>query len=214
LLTKLGLAQFTSGLFWRFGEQWHPAVNIFDALSPHTVAAGYTRPIHTTRHNALSRNTRATQQSRRRLLEEDRRLRLSAPNDASAAVQWIRQHRRGCRTGGPSERAHSSPVRPGKHTPALRGLVQNGLIHNPYRIPAAGSGGPSCSRLAGDISPTYHPALRRLRSLRSMWGLRLRSLLHSLRNLASADCASSGQVVSRDDVLQRFRGQRHRNSIG
>src|SRR5215469_6606678 len=57
LLTKLGLAQFASGLFWRFGEQRHLAVNIFDALSPHTVAARYTRPIHTTRHNALSRNT-------------------------------------------------------------------------------------------------------------------------------------------------------------
>jgi hypothetical protein len=53
---------------------------------------------------------------------------------------------------------------------------------------------------------------RRLRRLRSMWGLRLRSLLRSLRNLASADCVSSGQVVSRDDVLQRFRGQRHRKS--
>jgi hypothetical protein len=47
------------------GEQRHLAVNIFDALSPHTVAASYTRPIHTTRHNALSRNTRVTQQSRR-----------------------------------------------------------------------------------------------------------------------------------------------------
>ena len=53
---------------------------------------------------------------------------------------------------------------------------------------------------------------RRLRRLRSMWGLRLRSLVRSLRNLASADCVSSGQVVSRDDVLQRFRGQRHRKS--
>src|SRR5215469_8071777 len=60
LLTKFGLAQFTSGLFWRLGEQWHLAVNIFDALSPHTIAASYTRPIHTTRHNALSRNTRGT----------------------------------------------------------------------------------------------------------------------------------------------------------
>jgi hypothetical protein len=40
--------------------------------------------------------------------------------------------------------------------------------------------------------PNYHPALRRLRSLRSMWGLRLRSLLRSLRSLASVDCASSG----------------------
>jgi hypothetical protein len=65
------------------------------------------------------------------------------------------------------------------------------------------------------ISPTCHPALRRLRSLRSLWGLRrnLRSR-RSLRNLASADCASSGRVVSQDDVLPRFRGQRHRKSIG
>ena len=37
-----------------------------------------------------------------------------------------------------------------------------------------------------------HPALRRLRSLRSMWGLRLRSLLRSLRNPALVDCAFSG----------------------
>jgi hypothetical protein len=48
--------------------------------------------------------------------------------------------------------------------------------------------------------------LRRLRSSRSMWGLRLRSLLRSLRNLAS------GQVASRDDVLQRCRDQRRRKS--
>jgi len=48
LLTKFGLAQFTAGLFWRLGEQRHLAVNIFDALSPHTVAASYARPIHTT----------------------------------------------------------------------------------------------------------------------------------------------------------------------
>ena len=39
---------------------------------------------------------------------------------------------------------------------------------------------------SGRHLPNYHPALRRLRSLRSMWGLRLRSLLRSLRNLASA----------------------------
>jgi hypothetical protein len=62
------------------------------------------------------------------------------------------------------------------------------------------------------LAPTNHPALRRLRSLRSRWGLRLRSPLRSLRNLASVDRASSGQVVSRDDVLRRFRGQRHRKS--
>ena len=56
-------------------------------------------------------------------------------------------------------------------------------------------------------------SLARLRRQRSMWGLRLRSLLRSLRYLASVDhCASSGQVVSQDDVLQRFRGQRRRKS--
>ena len=55
--------------------------------------------------------------------------------------------------------------------------------------------------------------LRSFRRLRSMWGLRLRSrLLRRLRYLASDDCASSGQVVSQDDVLQRFRGQRHGKS--
>ena len=82
LLTKFGLAQFfTARLFWRFGEQWHPAVNIFDALSPHTVAASDTRPIHTTRHNALSRNTRVRQQSRRGKSRKNRRLCLSAPDD-------------------------------------------------------------------------------------------------------------------------------------
>jgi hypothetical protein len=42
-----------------------------------------------------------------------------------------------------------------------------------------------------------------------MWGLRLRSLLRGLRYLASVDCPSSWQIVSEDDVLQRFRGQRH-----
>ena len=34
----------------------------------------------------------------------------------------------------------------------------------------------------------------------------LRSLQRRLRYLASVDCGSSGQVVSQDDVLQRFRG--------
>ena len=55
--------------------------------------------------------------------------------------------------------------------------------------------------------------LRSFRRLRSMWGLRLRSrLLRRFRQLASVDCVSSGQVASQDDVLQRFRGQRHRKS--
>jgi len=40
LLTKFGLAQFTARLFWRFGDQWL-VFTIFDALPPHTVAAGY-----------------------------------------------------------------------------------------------------------------------------------------------------------------------------
>src|SRR5262249_21303246 len=55
LLTKFGLAQFTARLFWRFGEQRHPAVNILDALPPHAVAARYTRPIRT-HHNATPLN--------------------------------------------------------------------------------------------------------------------------------------------------------------
>src|SRR5262245_56602932 len=57
-LAKLGLARFTARLFWRLGEQWHLAVDIFDALPPHTVAAGYMRPIHT-RHNAVTLNVHA-----------------------------------------------------------------------------------------------------------------------------------------------------------
>jgi hypothetical protein len=55
--------------------------------------------------------------------------------------------------------------------------------------------------------------LRSLGRLRSMWGLRLRSrLLRRLRHLGSLDCASSLQVVSQGDVLQRFRGQMRRKS--
>ena len=49
-LTKFGLAQFAARLLWRLDEERHLAVNIFDALPPHAVAARYTRPIHT--HNA------------------------------------------------------------------------------------------------------------------------------------------------------------------
>jgi hypothetical protein len=59
LLTKFGLAQFTARLFWRFGDQWHLAFNIFDALPPHTVAARYMRPIHTPRHKTHFLSTRA-----------------------------------------------------------------------------------------------------------------------------------------------------------
>ena len=55
--------------------------------------------------------------------------------------------------------------------------------------------------------------LRSLGRLRRMWGLRLRSrLLRRLRHLGSLDCASSLQVVSQGDVLQRFRGQMRRKS--
>jgi hypothetical protein len=57
LLTKFGLAQFTAGLFWGLADDWCLAFDIFDALSPHAVAVSYTRPIHTTRHNALSLNS-------------------------------------------------------------------------------------------------------------------------------------------------------------
>jgi hypothetical protein len=48
LLTQFGLAQFTAGLSQRLVNEWCRAFNIFDALPPHTVAAGYPRPIHTT----------------------------------------------------------------------------------------------------------------------------------------------------------------------
>jgi hypothetical protein len=58
-LTKFGLAQFTARLFWRFGDEWHLAPNIFDALSPHTVAASYMRPIYTPRHKTHFLSTRA-----------------------------------------------------------------------------------------------------------------------------------------------------------
>ena len=85
LLTKFALAQFTARLFWRLGNQWHLAFNIFDAVTTHTVAGGYTRPIHTP-HNALSLNTRTTQQSRQPT-SENRRLCLSAPNNAARALE-------------------------------------------------------------------------------------------------------------------------------
>jgi len=78
LLTKFGLAQFfTTRLFWRFGEHWHLAVNIFDALSPHMVAASYTRPINTTRH-AKAKPPVSSSNSLRRLCCVTRGLRGSA----------------------------------------------------------------------------------------------------------------------------------------
>ena len=52
------------------------------------------------------------------LLEEDRRLCLSAPDEEHAKGQ----HRRGCRTG---EQRRLFPVRPRYHTPAPRGLSTN-----------------------------------------------------------------------------------------
>jgi len=57
LLTKFALTQFTGRLFWRLGNYRHLAFNIFDAVTTHTVAGGYTRPIHTP-HKAPSLNTR------------------------------------------------------------------------------------------------------------------------------------------------------------
>ena len=57
LLTNFALAQFTTRLFWSLGNQWHLAFNIFDAVTTHTVAGGYTRPIHTASHNASPLNT-------------------------------------------------------------------------------------------------------------------------------------------------------------
>jgi hypothetical protein len=53
-------------LFWRLGNRRHLAFNIFDAVSPHTVAGGYTRPIYTP-HKTLPLSTRVTQQSRREM---------------------------------------------------------------------------------------------------------------------------------------------------
>jgi hypothetical protein len=41
LRTKLGFTHFAARLFWRLGEQWHLAVNVFDALPPHAVAGRY-----------------------------------------------------------------------------------------------------------------------------------------------------------------------------
>ena len=116
-LAKLGLAQFTAGLFWGFGEQWHLAVDIFDALPPHTVAASYMRPIHT-RHNVFTLNMRANSKAAGK---------MSKTGGLAVAPQTMppfgrKQHRRGCRTGSHGE----SAVRPRKHTRTHRGLVQIG----------------------------------------------------------------------------------------
>src|SRR5215471_7944615 len=88
----------------------------------------YSRPICTTRHNALSRNMRVTQQSRRGKQWKSRRLCLSAPDE--------QRHRRGCRTGVCRRRTRPPKVSQEKGTPgptrqlytALRGLVQIGLM--------------------------------------------------------------------------------------
>jgi hypothetical protein len=51
LLTKFGLAYFSTRLFGRLADGRHLAFNIFDALPTHTVAAAYPGPINTTGHN-------------------------------------------------------------------------------------------------------------------------------------------------------------------
>src|SRR6516162_859370 len=76
LLTKLGLAQFTARLFWRFTGDWWLVFTIFDALSPHAVAARYTRPIRT-HHNSTPLNISKAAGK----MNNNRRLRLSAPNE-------------------------------------------------------------------------------------------------------------------------------------
>src|SRR6516165_1761908 len=112
-LAKLGLAQFTAGPFWGFGEQWHLAVDIFDALPPHTVAASYMRPIHT-RHNVFTLNMRAYSKAAGK---------MSKTGGLAVAPQW-----RGTSLGLSNRVNHHSPstVRPRHHTPAHRGLVQIG----------------------------------------------------------------------------------------
>src|SRR6516225_6583113 len=84
LLTKLGLAQFTARLFWRFTGDWWLVFTIFDALSPHAVAARYTRPIRT-HHNSTPLNISKAAGK----MSKNRRLRRSAPN---GPCRW------GCRT--------------------------------------------------------------------------------------------------------------------
>ena len=84
LLTKLGLAQFTARLFWRFAGDWWLVFTIFDALSPHAVAARYTRPIRT-HHNSTPLNISKAAGK----MSKNRRLRRSAPN---GPCRW------GCRT--------------------------------------------------------------------------------------------------------------------
>src|SRR6516162_1678388 len=74
LLTKLGLAQFTARLFWRFAGDWWLVFTIFDALSPHAVAARYTRPIRT-HHNATPLNISKAPGKK----QKNVRLRRSAP---------------------------------------------------------------------------------------------------------------------------------------
>ena len=75
LLTKLGLAQFTARLFWRFTGDWWLVFTIFDALSPHAVAARYTRPIRT-HHNSTPLNISKAAGK----MSKNRRFRRSAPN--------------------------------------------------------------------------------------------------------------------------------------
>ena len=111
LLSKLGLAQFTARRFWGL-DDWCRAFNIFDALPPHTFAASYARPIRNTPHNALTLNMHYTAKPPGNV-SENRRLCLSAPNDAASPGS----HRRGCRI----DKCGSGPpsVRPRNHTPAF-----------------------------------------------------------------------------------------------
>ena len=64
------------------------------------------------------------------------------------------------------------------------------------------------------LSPRNHPALRCSRSLHNLRSLR--RLLRTLRSLGElrslGDRVFSWQVVSGEDVLRRFRAQRHRKS--
>ena len=119
LLTKFGLAQFTARLgFWKLGYERHLAFNIFDAVTTHMVAGGYTRPIHTP-HNILS--TRAFTAKPPDGLE-NRRLCLSA--------QTMRSSKNIVGAVEPEENTEKMPVRPRYHTPARRGVGTNWVDTN------------------------------------------------------------------------------------
>jgi hypothetical protein len=97
LLTKFGLAQFfTASLFWRFGEQWHLAVNLFDPRRRIRLRLAirdqFTRPDMT---HFLA--THFSQQSRQPFVK------TGGFTLAPQTMGFGGTHRRGCRTGGPSE---------------------------------------------------------------------------------------------------------------